>query len=36
MVLVFLPVRFYVLFPYVSGVYYLRCYPGVTFPMDSG
>jgi len=20
-----LPVRFYVLFPYVSGVYYLRC-----------
>jgi len=22
---VFLPVRFYVLFPYVSGVYYLRC-----------
>jgi len=22
---VLLPVRFYVLFPYVSGVYYLRC-----------
>jgi len=22
---VFLPVRFYVLFPYVAGVYYLRC-----------
>jgi len=22
---VFLPVCFYVLFPYVSGVYYLRC-----------